>query len=52
MIRIELRFIGPTQSLWAVWPWVGSGHLVHCDSFLILNFLMTIYYFIIIKNIS
>ena len=37
----------------AVWAWViRSTHLVHFDSFFILNFLMTTYYFLIIKNIS
>ena len=53
MTRIEVEFISLTRiGPWAVWAWVKSIHLVHFDSFFILKFLMTIYYFLIIKIIS
>ena len=32
--------------------WIGQAHLAHFGSFFILNFLMTTYYFIIVKNIN
>ena len=50
--RIELTPISLVRiGSWAR-AWIGQVYLAYFGSFFILNFLMTTYYFLIIKNIN